>query len=182
MDVIPPLVADREPAVLGKPRQRAFYNPPVSTQLLATVDPLPRYAYLDTPLAQRPTTLFVIIGFVSMQLLGAFSRATSRTLDRFYSVYELFKNHRVVYIGSAESYRERDAVAVRNRVALRARLSLIRRIRAGMVVPFWPARLPSPKRHAPNLSALPLPIGPTAPDADAPTPPPLATRAASASM
>jgi hypothetical protein len=136
VDVVPLLVADREPTVLGKPRQCALYNPPVSTQRLTTLDPLLRYAYLDTPLAQRPTALFVIVGFVGVKLLGAFSRATStRTFDGFYSVHKLFENHRVVDVGSADSYRERDAVPVRNKVALRARFSLIRRIRSGVVAP-----------------------------------------------
>ena len=37
MDVVPPLVADREPAVLSKPGQCPLHHPPVSSQLLAAL-------------------------------------------------------------------------------------------------------------------------------------------------
>jgi hypothetical protein len=37
MDVLAPLVADREPAVLRKPGQRALHNPPVPTQFLGAL-------------------------------------------------------------------------------------------------------------------------------------------------
>ena len=37
MDVVPPLVADREPAVLRKPGQCPLHHPPVSSQLLGAL-------------------------------------------------------------------------------------------------------------------------------------------------
>ena len=64
MDVVAPLVADREPAVLGKPRQCPLHHPPVSSQLLAALYPLPGYATLDAPLPQSPSALLVVVGFV----------------------------------------------------------------------------------------------------------------------
>jgi hypothetical protein len=37
VDVVPALIANREPAVLGKPGQCALHNPAVSPQLLAAL-------------------------------------------------------------------------------------------------------------------------------------------------
>ena len=146
MDVVVSLVADREPTILGKPCQRPLHNPPVSTQFLGTLNSLSRYAYLDTPPAQRPTALLVVVGFVGVQLLGAFSRATStRAFDGLYSVYKLFKNHRVVDVGSAESYCEWDTVSVDHNMTLRARFAFIRRIRTGCCSPLFAGTLAESK-------------------------------------
>ena len=41
MEVVAPLVADREPAAAGDPGQGALDHPPVPTQALAALDPAP---------------------------------------------------------------------------------------------------------------------------------------------
>jgi hypothetical protein len=63
MDVVPSLVADREPAVFGKPGQCPLHHPPVSSQLLAVLYAFPGYAALDGALPQSPFALLVVIGF-----------------------------------------------------------------------------------------------------------------------
>jgi hypothetical protein len=69
-----------------------------------------------------------------MQFLGTPPRSSpTGTLDGLYSIEEFFKDHRVVDVCGREHYRERDAPSVRNKVALRALLSFICRIRCG----FW---------------------------------------------
>jgi len=69
-----------------------------------------------------------------MQLLGTLPRsAPTRTLDGLYGVDELFEDHRVVHVSRGHDHRQRDTPSVRNKVALRALLSFIRRIRCG----FW---------------------------------------------
>src|SRR3712207_4644949 len=119
-----------------------------------------------------------------MQLLGALARPagfSAGPLDRLDRIHGLLQDLRVMDVGGAEDYRERDAPSVCHNMALRARFCLIRRIRAGSSAPLWPARSPSPKKPAPNLSGRPRPGGPTAPDAALPTPPPPASRASAAS-
>ncbi len=64
MDVIAPLIANGEPTVLRKPGQRALHNPPVSSQLLATILALPGYAALDGTLSQGLFALLGAVGFV----------------------------------------------------------------------------------------------------------------------
>jgi hypothetical protein len=63
MDVVPPLVADREPAVLSKPGQCPLHHPPVSSQLLGALNALPGYAPLYPALPKSSFALLVVVGF-----------------------------------------------------------------------------------------------------------------------
>ena len=60
MDVVSVLVADREPAVLRKPGQRALHNPPVKPQLLAAVYALSCYTALYPTPSQSSLALSVV--------------------------------------------------------------------------------------------------------------------------
>jgi hypothetical protein len=135
MDVVTPLIANREPAILRKPGQCALHNPPVPSQLLAALYALSCYAALYPAPSQGCLALLVIVGLVGVKLVGTLPRSATGSLDGFYSVDELFENHRVVNVCRAEHHAERDAPSVRNKVALRARLSFIRRILADFVAP-----------------------------------------------
>ena len=135
MDVVTPLIANREPAVLRKPSQCALHYPPVPSQLLCALYALSCYTALYPAPSQGSLALLVVVGFVGVKLLGTLPRSASGTLDGFYSVDELFENHRVVNVRRADHRAERDAPSVRNKVALRALLSLIRRILAGFRAP-----------------------------------------------
>src|SRR3712207_5818238 len=145
VDVVPPLIANREPAVLGKPGQCALHNPPVPPQFLAVLYALSCYPTLDGTLSEGFFTLFVVVSFVGVQLLWTLSRSTTGTLDGLYGVNELFENHRVVDVGCSEHHALRDAVPVRNKVALRARFSFICRILAGFCAPLLAGMLAESK-------------------------------------
>src|SRR5437660_1600960 len=80
MYVVPPLITDRKPAVLGHPRQRPLHHPPVPAQLLGALYLLPGYAPLDASFPERPRALFVVVGFVGVKLLGTLSRSATRGL------------------------------------------------------------------------------------------------------
>src|ERR671913_1356969 len=135
VDVVPALIANCEPAVLRKPGQCALHNPPMWPQLLAALYALPSYTALYPASSQGCLALLIIVGFVGVQLLGTPPRSSPRTLNGLYSVDELFEGHRVVDVCCGEHHRERDTPSVRNKVALRALLSLIRRIRSGFCSP-----------------------------------------------
>src|SRR5829696_2118285 len=129
VDVVAPLIANRESAVVGKPGKCALHNPSVSSQLLAALYALSCYTALYPTPSQGSFALLVIVSFVSMQLLRTLPRsAPARTLDGLYSVDEFFEDHRVVDVCGRERYREWDTPSVRNKVALRALLSFIRGI------------------------------------------------------
>ena len=135
MDVVSPLVTSRKPAVFGDPSQRPLHDPPVPSQLFGALHALPGYAALDASFPQNSRTLFVVIGLVGVKLLEPLPRPTPRALDRLDGVYEVLQEHRIVYVCGAEHHCERDALPVDHKVALRARFSLIRRIRAGSCSP-----------------------------------------------
>jgi len=137
MDVVTPLIANREPAVLRKPGQCTLHYPPVPSQLLAALCALSCYAALYPAPSQGSLALLVIVGLVGVKLLGPLPWSATGTLDGFYSVDELFENHRVVNVCRADHHTERDAPSVRNKVALRARFSFIRRIVADFVAPLF---------------------------------------------
>jgi len=136
MDVVAALIANREPAILRKPGQV------LSTTHLCR----PNFSLLSMPflvmrlfmarLLKAPPLHFLSHRrlWVGMQLLGTPPRsAPTRTLNGLYSVDEFFEDHPVVDVCCAEHYRQWDAPSVRNKVALRALLSFICRIRSG----FW---------------------------------------------
>ena len=81
MNVVAALIANREPAILRKPSQCALHNPPVAPQLLAALLALSCYPALDGTLSQSFFALFVIVGFVSVKLLGALSRSAAGSLE-----------------------------------------------------------------------------------------------------
>src|SRR5215203_6621999 len=137
VDVIAPLVADRQPSVLREPRQCPLHHPPVSSQLLAALYPLPCYATLDAALPQDLSALLVVVSFVSVQLLRTLPRPATGALYGLDGIHEFLEDHRVVGIGGAEHHAQRDAPSVRNKVALRVRFSLIRRILAGFCAPLF---------------------------------------------
>jgi len=148
VDVVSALVAHRKPAILAQPSQRTLHHPPVPSQLLARVDPTAGDACLYAPLPQGLAAAGEVVGFVGMQLLRALARPTgfpTGALDRLDAIHGLFQNLRVMDVGGAEDYREREASSVCHNMALRARLSLIRRIRAGSSAPLFAGTLAESK-------------------------------------
>jgi hypothetical protein len=65
MDVVPALIANREPAVLGKPGQCALHNPALSSQLLAALSlyALSCYTTLYPAPSEGSLALLVVVGF-----------------------------------------------------------------------------------------------------------------------
>src|SRR5215210_7464771 len=176
MDVVAPLITDREPTVLRKPRQCALHNPAVSPQLLAALYALSCYTALYPALPQGPFALFVVVGFVGVQLLGTFPRPSpTGTLDGLYGVDEFFKDYRVVDVRCGEHYRKWDTPSVGHSMALGALLSFIRRIHSVFAPPFWRGWKPNRGRHAPSRSGRLFRGGRARCGAASPTPRPLST-------
>jgi hypothetical protein len=206
MDVLAPLIADREPAVLRKPqasvRSTTHLSRPSFSLLCMPFLAIRCYRALYPTFPQSPFALLLVVSFVAlslcrfvalslcrfvalslcrfvalslwrfvgMQLLGFSGRflglplpGPGRLMGGLYGVDELLEEHRVVGIGGGEDRGERDPerdpFSVRNKVALRALLSLIRRIRCGfcappflapLLAPFFRVCSLNPQRHAPS--------------------------------
>jgi hypothetical protein len=151
VDARPSLIAHRQPAIPAQPRQRTLHNPPVLPQSLARVDSASGDAWGYVPLPQGLTATREVVAFVGVQLLGTLPRSATRALDGLYGIYSLFQDLRVMDVCGSEDYRERDASSVRNNMALRARLCLIRRIRSGLLAPLLAGTLAESKQALSQL-------------------------------
>jgi hypothetical protein len=85
-----------------------------------------------------PTLLALLImlagfGALSLASQSPASRPTTRTLDGDYGVQEFFEDHRAVRVCCGKHHREQDAVSVRNRVVLRARLDMYYEVTKGLL-------------------------------------------------
>ena len=139
MNIVALLVAHCQPTILAQPRQRTLYHPPVLSQILAAVDPTAGGALCYSPLPQGLAAAGEVVGLIGVQLVGALARPSgfaTRSLDRLDAIHGLLQDLGVVDVRGREDYRERDASSVCHNMALRARLSLVRRIRAGSLTPF----------------------------------------------
>src|SRR5215211_1659916 len=148
VDVRPPLIAHRQPAILAQPRQRTLHHPPVPSQLLARVDPTAGDAWGYIPPPQGLPAAGEVVGFVGVQLLRALARPSgfpTRPLGRLDAIHGLLQNLRVMDVCGAENYCERDTSSVCHNMALRVRLSLICRIRAGSLTPLLAGTLAESK-------------------------------------
>jgi hypothetical protein len=172
MDVVASFVAYLDAPEAVQPRQSSFHNPPVSPQLLAGFDAPSGYARGYAPLPQSLTASREVVSLASVQLLRAFARSATRLAYRLDGVHGFLQNLGVVNVGCRVDHTERDTSSVDHNMALGALLSLVRRIRSGVLAPRGQLRSPSPKTPAPSRSGLLLLNGPRASDAVVPTPPP----------
>jgi hypothetical protein len=128
MNVVTTLVANGKPTIAVKPRESAFYHPPVTTQLLAALHSFTCYATLDAPLAQCPSASTIVISLICVHLVRSLARASSLTTwatDRFDAVHHFFKDHRVMGVSSRQFHRQWDAPPLDHNMAFRARFALI---------------------------------------------------------
>jgi hypothetical protein len=121
MDILPPLIPDRETPELPQPGQGPLHHPAVATQLLTGLDALVRNADHDVPPGQGPTAAGDVIGFVSVQLDGSSPSLSARAPDRRDAVYHLLEHSAVVAVGPSQVTRQWRAASVGDQVALGAR-------------------------------------------------------------
>jgi hypothetical protein len=176
MDVVAPLVADREPAVLRKPGQCALHHPPVSSQLLAALNALPGYAALIPRFLNAPLHFLSSYALSACSFSGRFlglplpgplmgstaSMSSSKTIES--------------WTFAALSI---TASGMPLRSEIRWRFVPFFPLSVGFAPvfapPFWPGWKQNRVRHAPTLSGRLLRGGLEELGAASPTPQPLAT-------
>ena len=139
MDVGAPLVADRQASELAEPSQGAFDHPAVPPQPGAALDPAPRDAGLDVAAGQGTTAAAVIVGLVGVELAWPLARPAPGLPDRRHGVDHLLQHRTVMHVRARQANRERDAVCIREDVALRARLAPVGRVRPRLRAPLLAA-------------------------------------------
>lgn len=85
-----------------------------------------------------------------MQLLRPLSWPAARRLDRLNGIDGGFHHLDIMDIGRREGDGQRDAVAIDQKMALRPRFAMIRRIRPGRFAPQGPEPEPNPARPRTN--------------------------------
>ncbi len=118
-----PLVADRQTAIARQPGEGALDDPAMPAQPLLRLDPPTRDPVLDVaPLAGVPA-LRKVVALVGVRLLGPSSwTPPAPRPQRRDRVEERLEQHRVVDVRRGQEARERDALGVRNKMLLQARL------------------------------------------------------------
>lgn len=157
MNVKPSLIANGQSAVVVEPSKCALDYPPVPAQSLVALYSTSGNPRRDAPLAQSTPAPLIVVPFVCMQFRGSLASSSTkvlRLLDRSNCINNVGKCVGVVDVGWCADYREGNSLSVDHKMALRARFSLIRRIRAGTVAPFL-ARTVAESTAARDQSILP---------------------------
>jgi hypothetical protein len=141
MDIGSSLIADRQPTKPVEPGQRALDDPAMPAQTRAGVDALARDTDPNMAASQRLTTARDVVALIGMQRDGPLAPPLIGLPNRRDGIEQLREDDRVVAIGSGQECGERDAGAVDHKMALAARFSPIRWIRAGALAPLLAAML-----------------------------------------
>jgi len=136
VDIVPPLIAHPQSALLAEPRQAALYNPAMPPQPLLRFDAGPRDARSDTAATQLPTVLARGVRLVGMQLAGPVTGTTARLLHIGHGVQQGEQFVRVVDVGPRQALSQRLAPGVDENMMLTARLRSVRRVLAREGPPF----------------------------------------------
>jgi hypothetical protein len=141
VDVRPAFVADGEPAEAVKPGEGALDDPAMAAETLAGLDPLAGDPAADAASVQRPSAAAGVVGLVGVELSRPLARRAPGAADPRDGIDQVLEGDAVVDVGGREERGERETLAIGHNVALRARFAAIRRVRAGLVAPFFAGTL-----------------------------------------
>jgi len=142
MEVGVPFVADGEATAAVEPGDSALDHPAMAAELGAGLDALAGDAAEDAPASEGGAASSAVVRLVGVELAGSDARATgARPLDRLDALQQVLEDGAVADVGGGEVDGQRDAVAVNQEVALRARLAPIGRARPGFFAPFFAGTL-----------------------------------------
>ena len=156
MNIISAFITDFQTAKAIKPSQCSFHDPTMSAKLLTFVNPATCNSRENVALAQGLAIFLTVITFISIQLFRALTWPSKFLADCRDSIYHRLKHRSLVDVGSRVPYRQRDALPFDHKMALRARFSAIRRVRAGRFAPPGAGTLPASReaRDQSSWSAL----------------------------
>src|SRR5258706_8374894 len=136
MDVSPVLVADLQAPEAVEPGERPFDHPAVASQAVLGLDTTAGDAGDDAALAQGQTEVTVVVTLVGMELVRSATGPAARLgADGLDGVDGGEQHLRIVHVRGAHQDRERDAVGVDHKMALRALFAAIRWVLARFLAP-----------------------------------------------
>ena len=141
MEVRPPLIPDRQPAIPMEPRQRPFDHPAVSAQAVTGLDPLARDPDPNPAPVQKAATAGDVIGVIGVQLGRAFPPLARRLPDGRHRVDQRLEDGAVVAVRPGQHGCQRNAAAVADHVMFRAWFAAIGGIGANRRAPLFAGTL-----------------------------------------
>jgi hypothetical protein len=181
MDVVAPLIANREPAILRKPCQCALHNPPMPPQLLAALYALSCYPALDGTLSEGFFALFVVVGLSACSFSGRFLGLPRGRLMGSMASMSSSKTIESWTLAAVSITQSGMPFRSETRWRFEPAFPLSVGFLPVFVPPFWPGCSPSLKKRAPTLCGRLRQGDPRALGVVAPIPLPLATPAIAAS-
>lgn len=142
MDVGSTFIADPHTAIALQPGQGSLHYPAVFAQVHTRIDPTTPQSMEDAAIGQFLTMPVAIVAFVPMEFLRSVSQASIRTRQDRNGIHQLQQHGNVTHIGGCMPDYERYAFPFDHKMALRARFSAIRWIRAGFFAPPGAGTLP----------------------------------------
>lgn len=156
MNVDAALEAGAQLAKGRQPSMRTLNHPAMAPEPIIALDSSAGNTILNATAFKVSAAPSEVVALVRMQLLGPLARPAALAAHRWQCINQILEHHRVMAVGPGDAKDQRDALAVREDVALAAEFSPVRgvgpRVRAprglGTLAPSTLARLKS------SLSAL----------------------------
>ena len=143
MNICSALITNFQTTITVQPSQRSFDDPTMFTKFLATLNSAPGDPWGDPTLSQDLAIMPTVITFIGVQFRWALSRSTTLLANGRDGIHHCFQHGRFVHIGSRMPYDERDSSSFDHKMALRARFSAIRWVRAGRFAPPGAGTMPA---------------------------------------
>ncbi len=147
MNIDATLKPDTQLAESGQPRMRALDHPAVAPEPVIAFDASAGDAILDASAPEVRAAARIVVALVGMQFVGPSQWPVALAAHRWQSINQFFENHRIMAVGPGDAERQRDALAIRNEVALAAELAPVRGVGACVRAPRGWAHWLHPRRH-----------------------------------
>lgn len=135
MNVDAALKASPQLAQGSQPGGRALDHPMMTPEPVIALDATPGNTRRDAQLAQVGAATRKVIALVGMQLVRPASGPATTAAHRRQGIDQLLEHDRVMPIGARDAKDRRDALALRDDVALAAELAPVRRVGASVLAP-----------------------------------------------
>lgn len=144
MNVNATLEAGTQLAEGSQPGVGALDHPVVAPETIIALNALASDAILDPAALEMGAAPHVVVALVRMEFFESPARPAPLATHCRQGVDQLLEDHRIATVGSGDAEDQRDALAVRDEVALAAELAPVRGVGAPCAGPRGWARWPHP--------------------------------------